>query len=269
MKNKLQIGSILALIFMAIFFFLSLNPIFVVKPGERAIIFNSISGLKKNIYKEGFHFKTPFLDEIIYYNIRKRKITIPLTDAASKDLQTVKVELSFLFRPMPEKLVELYSTLGNQENYEAQLFPSIPQEIIKSVIATKTAEEVITERESVSQKIKEDLINRMKINNISIEEVAISDIQFSVAFTEAVERKQVALQDLVTNQTQAESTRVKAKAEADAAKMLNDSMGNSPNFVKLREIEAKKEIAKTLSGSSNVIYLPTDTVLMTNVDKKQ
>lgn len=36
--------------------------IYVVDPGEKALIMNQISGLKQNVYNQGYNFKIPFLE---------------------------------------------------------------------------------------------------------------------------------------------------------------------------------------------------------------
>lgn len=264
MKAKLQLGTVLAIGFALFFAIVWLNPTFIVKPGDRAIIFNTLSGLKNKVYAEGLHFKIPFIEVAEYYDIKKRRISIPATNAASKDLQDVKVELSFLFNPMPDKLLTIRQTLGREKEYEGQVFPSIPKEVIKAVIAKKTAEEIITQRDDVSNQIKEELIKRLAENNIEIQEVALSGIEFSKTFAEAIEAKQVAQQKLFAAKFEKDATITKAQGQAEAARIINQASQHSPAFIELRKIDAQKEVAKTLATSKNVIYLPSNTVLMTN-----
>ena len=267
MKNKIQIAWIL-LILSAVAI-VSISTVFFIQPGYGALIFNKYLRSWRSTYTEGIYFRIPFIENVYFYNIRKRKKIIPPTSAASKDLQTVRVELSFLFSPDPSKLIDIYRTLGQEEKYENELFPSIPEEIIKSVIATKTAEEIIQQRAEVSIKIKEALIERMKAYHIKIEEVALSQIDFSQAFNDAIEKKQVAQQNLQAEIFNKQAAITKAEGEAEAARIINESSKSSPAFLELRRIEAQKEIAKTLSNSANIIYLPSNTVLMTDVLNKK
>lgn len=269
MKDKLQIGTILMIVMGAFFLIFWLNPMFIVEPGKRAIVFNSVTGLKNNIYAEGLHFKVPFIEHVKYYNIKKRKITIPPTSAASKDLQDVKIELSFLFNPMPDSLIKVYRTLGPESEYERQVFPSIPKEVIKAVIAKKNAEEIITQRDEVSLSIKNDLIARMADNHIDIQEVAISDIQFSPLFAEAIEKKQVAQQELQAAEFKKRAEITRAEGQAEAARIINKASQSSPAFIELRRIETQKAIADTLAKSENVVYLPSNTVIMADTLNKK
>ena len=41
------------------------NCLFVVDPGEKALIMNQISGLKKTVYNQGYNFKLPFVEVTI------------------------------------------------------------------------------------------------------------------------------------------------------------------------------------------------------------
>jgi len=242
-----------------------LNPIFVVSPGNRAIIFNSIAGLRNESYGEGLHLKQPFLDSVITYSLRQQAFDVETT-AASKDLQNVHVKLRFLYSPKGDKLVAIHKLLG--PDYANTVFPSISREVLKAVIATKTAEEIITQREEVSRHIRESITERAKEFNLEIFDVALAEVDFSQTFTEAIERKQVAHQELEASRKQAEAAIVKAKGEAEAARTINEASKSSPAFIELRKIEAQKEIAQTLAKSSNVIYLPNNAVLMTQGGQK-
>ncbi len=263
MNNKLQLGYIAFGIFAIFFFFVWLNPVFVIMPGEKAIIFNVISGLGNKVYSQGLNFKMPFVDQVIVYDSTQQTYEVPLTEAASKDLQPVKIKMTIFFRPMVEKLPEIYKRLGSDKVYKDKIFTSIPKEVIKSIIASKTAEEVITQRAIVSIKIKEELTQRLKDYFMTIEEVSLTEIEFSQSFIDAINRKQVAEQDLETSKRNAQSAIEQARGEAESARIINEASRTSPAFIELRKIEAQKDIAKILSTSSNVIYLPSNTVLMT------
>ena len=260
-KSKLNDFLIpgIGLIF-ALFFISWLNPVFIVNSGDRVIIFNTVSGLKNEVYGEGLHFKLPFIEKLFTYNVRRQAFDIE-TMAASKDLQNVKVKLRFLYSPIEKKLPILHKDLG--PDYANTVFPSISKEVLKSVIANKTAEEVITQREYVSRAIKDAIELRAKSSNIEIYDVALADVEFSHAFTEAIESKQVAQQEFEASKKKAEAAVVKAKGEAEAARTINEASKSSPAFIDLRRIEAQKEIAQILSTSANVIYLPNNAVLMT------
>jgi prohibitin 1 len=67
------------------------------------------------------------------YDIRSRPRNVPVT-TGSKDLQTVNITLRILFRPKPESLPKLYSTLGI--DYDERVLPSITTEVLKAVVVS-------------------------------------------------------------------------------------------------------------------------------------
>lgn len=74
------------------------------------------------------------------------------------------------------------------------MLPSIGNEILKSIIAQHDAEELITQREVVSEKIATTMEKRAKDFHITLDDVSLTQLRFGAAFTAAVEQKQVAEQ---------------------------------------------------------------------------
>lgn len=97
-----------------------------VEGGHRAIIFNRIGGIQKDIYAEGLHFKIPFIQYPIIFDIRSRprKISSP---TGSKDLQMVNISLRVLSRPDANELPQVYRQLG--VDYDERVLPSICNEV--------------------------------------------------------------------------------------------------------------------------------------------
>ena len=59
---------------------------------------------------EGTHLMIPWVQMPVIYDIRARPKNVPtITD--SKDLQNVNITLRILFRPKPDVLPEIYTTL--------------------------------------------------------------------------------------------------------------------------------------------------------------
>jgi prohibitin 2 len=106
-----------------------------------------------------------------------------------------------------------------------------------------------------------------------MEDVSITHLNFSPAYEQAVESKQVAMQDsqrakyIVDKATQEKkSIVIKAQGEAASAKLIGNSIKNNPGFIQLRRIEAAKDIAEVVNRSPNKMFLSTD-ALMLNVMK--
>lgn len=58
---------------------------------------------------------------------------------------------------------------------------------------------------------------------------------------------------------------IKAEGEARAAELVGKAIQKNPAFIQLRRIEAAKEVATTVSGSQNKIYLNADNLLLNHL----
>ena len=179
----------------------------------------------------------------------------------------VNISLRVLFRPDSENLHQLYRYLGM--DYDGRVLPSIVNEVLKSVVARYNAAQLLTQREQVSQKIRDSLADRCKDFYIVLDDVSITDLHFGPEFTKAIEEKQIAQQQaerakyLVDQAMQDKrSTIVKAQGEAKAAKLLGEALATQPAYLDMRRIEAPRDIATTMSRGRNRIFLEADTLLM-------
>lgn len=64
------------------------NSIYNVDGGERAVIFDRIAGVRKNVVGEGMHFVVPWLQRPIIYDIRMRPRIITTTTGSKGILGT-------------------------------------------------------------------------------------------------------------------------------------------------------------------------------------
>ncbi|KAI9014424.1 band 7 family-domain-containing protein [Phycomyces nitens] len=233
-----------------------------VQGGHRAVIFDRIQGVKPVSVGEGTHFLMPWLQRAVQFDIRTKPRNISTT-TGSKDMQMVSLTLRVLHRPELTQLPAIYQHLG--QDYDERVLPSIGNEVLKATVAQFDASELITQREVVSAKIREDLYKRAKEFNIALEDVSITHMTFGKEFTNAVEQKQIAQQEaerakfiVERAEQERQAAIIRAEGDAEAAILISDSLEKAgEGIIAFRRIEASKDIAQTLSKTSNVTYLPS------------
>ncbi len=171
---------------------------------------------------EGINFKIPYIEKIVRVDIKVQKVELG-TESSSKDLQTITTKLAVNYKVDGTKASNLYKTVGNSYE-ETILIPAI-QESIKAVMSEYTAEQTITMRNEVSDKCLEEIESKVEKYGINIAEFNIIDLDFSEAYNQAIEEKQVAEQKVLTAQQELEKTKIEAEkkiVEAEATNKANE-----------------------------------------------
>lgn len=176
-------------------------------------ILTTFGAVQDRTVSAGINFIAPWQNVVTMDN-RTQKVNVT-TQAFSSDIQQVDITLSVNYSIGQETARELYKTVG-KNYYDNVMFPRI-QENVKAVFSQYTAEALISNREILSTAVAELIRNDMNNYAITIISIAIEDIDFTDAFTNAVEAKQVAAQNKLTAETQQAQKTMEQEAEAERA----------------------------------------------------
>lgn len=217
--TKLMLTSLVGLLVMI--------PAFVtsVPTGHTGII-TTFGRVEDYTYEAGVHFKAPW-NTVIKLDNRNQKASLDL-ECFSSDIQEVQVTYTVNYQIEKANAQTIYKNIGS-DYYHIVMVPRI-QEAVKSVIAQYNAEALIANREVLSTQIRTLLKDKVSAYNIEILDASIENLDFSDAFTDAVEAKQVAEQaklkaaieqeQMVLEATAlAEREVIAAQAAADIAKI--------------------------------------------------
>lgn len=229
-----------------------------VPAGHRGILLEF--GKPVGVLTEGFHFKNPVTQGVIIMSIQKQKYEID-ADSASKDLQDVRTTIAVNYRVKPIEVTNLYQNIGM--DYEERIIAPAVQEGVKSTMASFNAENLISKRPEVKNKIRDFLCERLNPDGIDVSEVSIVNFQFSEEFDKAIEAKQTAQQlalkaenDLIRIETEAKQKIVQAEAEAEAIRIQKGQLTNSPEILQLRFIEKWDGVLPLVLGGDSTMLLP-------------
>jgi len=210
----------------------------------------------------GISFIAPW-QKVVKMDNRTQKVQIQ-TSAFSSDIQQVDLLLSVNYCIDQETAQVLYKTVGIGY-YDNIMFPRI-QENTKAVFSQYSAEKLIEKRDLLSDAIEESTSADMGRYGITIVSISIEDIDFTDAFTNAVEAKQVAAQNKLTAETeQAQKTMeeeakarraiIAANAEAEQAVIAANAdlevvkiQSEASLYAGQREAEMNARIAENLTG---------------------
>ena len=233
----------------------------VIEPGHTGVVV-TLGKVEENVLQEGFHFKIPFVQEVVKIDNRIVKLEVQ-TEAFSKDLQTVQTNLAINYRVDTKKSYSIYKNVG--ADYENVLVVPAVNEVLKAISSAYTAEESVTNRVLISDGLVDGLNEKLNDAGLYVTDVNIIDFDFSDAFIQAIEEKQVAQQKLLTAETEkqtaiakaeaeAETIKIKAQAEAEANKVLSESITN--NVIEYNKIEKwDGKLPQVTGGSGTLINL--------------
>lgn len=239
------------------------NCFTVVEAGHTGVVV-TLGKVNEHVLQEGLHFKAPFVQDVVKIDNRITKLEVE-TEAFSKDLQTVTTKLAINYRVDTAKSYSIYKNIGR--DYEAVLVTPAVNEVLKAIVAQYTAEQSVTNRALISDGLVSGLNEKLNEIGLYVTDVNIINFDFSEAYINAIEEKQVAQQQLLKAETEkqtaitnaeaeAEATRIKAEAEAAANKALTESL--TAELIEYNKIQKWNGQLPQVTGGSAIVDLTAD-----------
>lgn len=193
----------------------------------------------------GIHFKLPW-QEIIKMDNRVQKSTQEMK-CFSSDIQEVSMTYTVNYQISKQDAMTIYKTIGTGY-YNTVIAPCIT-ESVKIVAAQYSAEALVSSRSKMASEIETVLEEKLRAYNIELVGTSIENMDFTDAFTDAVEAKQVAEQNKLRAQTEAEQKVIEANAAAEIKKVEADADAYELKTRAEAEAEANRKIAESLTDA--------------------
>ena len=191
----------------------------------------------------GVHFKLPWQKVVKMDNrIQKQTVTLP---CFSSDIQEVNLVYTVNYQIKKTDAQTIYRTIG-VDYYNTVILPCIT-ESVKVNTARYTAEQLVGSRSALADAIEKDLSQRLLRYNIELVKTSIENMDFTDAFTDAVEAKQVAQQNKLRAETEAEQKIIEANAQAEVRRVNADAEAYELRARAEAEAEANRMISESLT----------------------
>jgi regulator of protease activity HflC (stomatin/prohibitin superfamily) len=211
---------------------------FTVPVGFVGVRINIITGQTES-FSRGTYLKIPIVHKVVNYDVKTQRQEFTAT-SASKDLQAVHAMIVVNFRPDYSKVNDIHTNIGS--DYQWKVIDPAVQEAAKAAISKLPVEMVVVERENLRTSIEKRLAEKLAAYNIIIENVNITNIDFSSEFNRVVEEKQIEEQKVKKAeyqrlQAEEEKKRAILLAEAEAAKQQLLKQSTNKEVISLKWIE--------------------------------
>jgi len=209
--NEAKIGKTIRSVAIVVAVLMLLGSCMAVVPTGYTGILTTFGRVENRTVNAGANFIAPW-QKVVKMDNRTQKVQIE-TSAFSSDIQQVDLQLSVNYCIDQATAQELYRTVG-LNYYENVMYPRVIENT-KAIFSQYTAENLIASRDTLSDLIAESTTTDMASYGITIVSIAIEDIDFTDAFTNAVEAKQVAAQNKLTAETEQARMTMEEQAAAD------------------------------------------------------
>ncbi|NQY79978.1 MAG: prohibitin family protein [Candidatus Caenarcaniphilales bacterium] len=267
-KNKIKLAVILVLIFILP------NIVVLVGAGQRAVIFNRVTGMQQRVLEEGIQFVVPLLQQAVIYNVREisyifsdddsaersrntsAKILGNSIDTLTADGQGISVDVTVRARPDFKELWWLHKELGQdtyKSSYVYKVINPTVRSIVREVIAGYTVSAIYSEdRRVIAEKISKTIETKLSEYKVVLTEFLLDKVTFSDAYQNAIEEKQKARIELDTKdniiiekQNERDAIITRAEGEAKAIQLKVNALNRfGSSYVKFKKAQILGKRAK-------------------------
>jgi regulator of protease activity HflC (stomatin/prohibitin superfamily) len=268
-ENSIAVG--LAVLF-SIVFLSSGTVIKAIPAGNVGVVFNLFGGVEKRVLYEGLNFVIPFTESVTLYDARKTAYSFTDTPepfqigqsikCQTNDGQQIGIDVTVITHLNKENIWKLHQDLG--KDYAQRLIVPQTRSIFRNIVAEFPVETVYnSHRNELTLNAQEALKKSFIKNGVVLDELLIRGIYFSESFAEAVEKKQIALQESQrqswikkTAEREKERRVIEGEGDAKALEVRGQALKMDPRIAELEFLEQLEHNGKDIpvvTGTKNAI----------------
>ena len=232
----------------------------------------------------GWKFKTP-LEHVVFYSVRNNLIneyenasyvyeegnaTGPAVSINDKSGATAEIDVQVIYSLDPNSAIALYSDYGDQQTFTANYISNDVRSAVRIEAAKFDTITLLTDKAALTKAMEENLKDRWQEMGLIVESINIQDIRYDESITQAYAeaqaaevQRQKAENQQKTAEVEAHTKVIQAEGEAEANRILSESLTN--------EVLTQKWIEKLaeLGAEGNLVVVPEGSTPFVNVTKTQ
>lgn len=246
-----------------------------IEPQEAAIVISLLSpdGYNDRPLRSGLHVIAPVVESVYRYPISWQTYTMSSHPsegqnvgndsvvARTQDGQEVLIDCSIIYRVDVEQVIRVH--IDWQDRYVADFIRPMVRSTVRNLASQYTVDEInSSNRTNLETDLNNLLREALEDKGFVMDVFLLRNVSFTPEYASAVERKQVAQQDVIESQykatqivvradADADAILIKAQAEADAFALLANILKDSPSLLTYRYIEK-------LAPNISVMLVPSD-----------
>jgi regulator of protease activity HflC (stomatin/prohibitin superfamily) len=237
---------------------------FVEVPAGNVGVVTNFGSVQTVTLEPGLHIVVPIYQRVTNVDTRVQPHEFQEIDAASRELQTVKLTGVMNYHIDGQFASDLFQRVGT--DFAAKIIDPAFNDFIKTVVPDYSVNDILAKRDEIRSFAKDQLGANLAQYHIIVDDIYIANIAFSDSFQQAIEAKQVAQQQVQTEQQilaqkqiQAQQAVAAAKGQADATVTLADGQAKANDLLSksLTDQILQYQYIQKLTDKITVMLLPS------------
>lgn len=194
---------------------------FVEVPAGNVGVVTNFGQVQTVTLEPGLHVVMPVLQRVTNVDTRVQPHPFQEIDAASRELQTVRLTGTMNYHIDGQFASDLFQRVGT--DFAEKIIDPAFNDFIKTVVPEYSVNDILAKRDEIRSRAKDQLAANLAQYHIIVDDIYIANIAFSEEFQRAIEAKQVAQQQVQTEQQILEQKRIQAQQAVAAAQGQADA----------------------------------------------